>query len=75
MLRNEESRRGHRFKLIRKSRSEKNKSLKRVVSDQKLTLSARGPSLYVIICHLQMLTYEDGPRTESITIFIVAVGP
>ena len=39
-----------------------------------LTLSARGPSLYVSI-RRQMLMYEDGPRAERIRIFIMAVGP
>ena len=52
----------------------------------KLTLWARGPSLYVRIwrlplytsesdvCRRQILTYKD-PRTEGIKIFIVAVDP
>ena len=33
-----------------------------------LTLTARGPTLYVIIWRL----YKDGPRTERIKIFLMA---
>ena len=40
-----------------------------------LTLSVRGPSLYVRICNCrrQILTYKDGPILEKNKIFIMAV--
>ena len=37
-----------------------------------LTLPAPGPSLYFRIWRLK---YKDGPRTEIIQIFLMAVGP
>ena len=42
-----------------------------------LTLSAQGPSLYVRILDLwnQILTYKDGPSTETNKTFILAVDP
>ena len=42
-----------------------------------LTLSERGPSLYVRICRRQILTvtYKDGPRSGKNKIFLMAVDP
>ena len=43
------------------------------VQHNSLTLLARRPSLYVRVCRLQILTYKDGPRTDRMKIFIMAV--
>ena len=52
------------------------KSAKFLILVDEFTLATRGPSLYVKIWRLYTSgSFEDGPRTERINIFLMVVDP